>query len=60
MQTRYINERQVEEIYGLKIKSLQRDRQKKQGINYHKIGKRVLYDRLDVEEYLLKNKVKHS
>jgi len=59
MITKLINEKSVELIYGLRIKSLQRDRQKKQGLPYHKIGRRVLYDRLDIEEYLQKNKVQH-
>ena len=59
MHSKLLNEKLVEQIYGLRTKSLQRDRQKKQGLPYHKIGRRVLYNRLDIEEYLQKNKVKH-
>ena len=45
-------EKEVEQIYGLNFRTLQRERNEGRGIPYHKIGKRVLYRVSDIEAFL--------
>ena len=45
-------EKEVETIYGLNARTLQRERTIGSGIPYHKIGRRVFYRRSDIEEFL--------
>ena len=50
-------EKEVETIYGLNARTLQRDRTNQSGIPYLKIGRRVFYRRSDIEEFLATCKV---
>ena len=50
-------EKEVETIYGLNARTLQRERTLGSGIPYHKIGRRVKYHVEDIEQYLEKCKV---
>tara|TARA_B100001971_G_C18006906_1_gene440326 strand:- start:239 stop:448 length:210 start_codon:yes stop_codon:yes gene_type:complete len=45
-------EKEVERIYGLNFRTLQRERTTGEGIPYHKIGRRVLYQVSDIEAFL--------
>ena len=45
-------EKEVERIYGLNFRTLQRERTNGVGIPYHKIGRRVLYQVSDIEAFL--------
>ena len=50
-------EKEVETIYGLNARTLQRERTVGSGIPYHKIGRRVKYHIDDIEKYLEQCKV---
>lgn len=50
-------EKEVETIYGLNSRTLQRERTVGSGIPYHKIGRRVKYHVEDIEKYLKQCKV---
>ena len=43
-------EKEVETIYGLNARTLQRERTSGSGIPYHKIGRRVFYRRSDIQD----------
>jgi|TARA_B100000959_G_C14485265_1_gene420902 hypothetical protein len=45
-------EKEVERMYGLNFRTLQRERNEGKGIPYHKIGRRVLYRVSDIEAFL--------
>ena len=47
-----LNEKEVQQEYGINARTLQRERIYNSGIPYHKIGRRVLYRRSDIEEFL--------
>ena len=47
-----LNEKEVQQEYGINARTLQRERIYNNGIPYHKIGRRVLYRRSDIEEFL--------
>ena len=47
-----LNEKEVQREYGINTRTLQRERVYNSGIPYHKIGRRVLYRRSDIEEFL--------
>ena len=47
-----ICEKEVERIYGLNFRTLQRERTTGVGIPYHKIRRRVLYRVDDIEAFL--------
>tara|TARA_Y100000593_G_scaffold49815_1_gene93833 strand:- start:1254 stop:1502 length:249 start_codon:yes stop_codon:yes gene_type:complete len=47
-----LSENEVEKIYGLNARTLQRERTVGSGIPYHKIGRRVKYHVEDIEKYL--------
>ena len=50
-------EKEVETIYGLNARTLQRDRTNQSGIPFLKIGRRVKYHVDDIEKYLQQCKV---
>ena len=45
-----LSEKEVETIYGLNARTLQRERTVGSGIIYHKIGRRVKYHIEDIEK----------
>ena len=47
-----LTEKEVSEMYGLNIRTLQKDRWLGSGLAYVKIRKRILYRRADVEKYI--------
>jgi predicted DNA-binding transcriptional regulator AlpA len=47
-----LNERQVQEIYGLSIPYLRRARRERRGPRFIKLGKLVRYRRVDLEAYI--------
>lgn len=47
-----LNERQVQETYGLGIPYLRRARRERRGPRFLKLGKLVRYRRADIEAYL--------
>ena len=47
-----LSEKEVEEIYGLNSRTLQRERNLGVGMPYVKIGKRVRYKNTDIEKYI--------
>jgi len=47
-----LNEKEVQQEYGINTRTLQRERIYGNGIPYHKLGRRVLYRRSDIEEFL--------
>ena len=47
-----LSEKEVQEIYKLNARTLQRDRVLGKGIPYVKIGRRVRYKRSDIEKYI--------
>jgi len=47
-----LNEKEVQQEYGINARTLQRERIYGNGIPYHKLGRRVLYRRSDIEEFL--------
>jgi len=47
-----LNERQVQEIYGLTIPYLRRARRERRGPKFLKVGKLVRYRKTDIESYL--------
>ena len=47
-----LNEKEVQREYGINARTLQRERIYNSGIPYHKLGRRVLYRRSDIEEFL--------
>ena len=52
-----LNEKEVQREYGINARTLQRERIYQNGIPYHKIGRRVLYRRSDIEEFLATCKI---
>jgi hypothetical protein len=52
-----LNEKEVQQEYGINARTLQRERIYNNGIPYHKIGRRVLYRRSDIEEFLATCKI---
>jgi len=52
-----LSEKEVETIYGLNARTLQRERTVGSGIIYHKIGRRVKYHIEDIEKYLQQKRV---
>lgn len=53
----FINEKQVEEIYGFKVMTLRNMRFRKVGPPYHKIGRTVKYKVADVENFMENHKI---
>ena len=47
-----LSEKEVEKLYGLNSRTLQRERNLGIGIPYVKIGKRVRYKNIDIEKYI--------
>ena len=47
-----LSEKEVEKIYKINARTLQRERNLGIGIPYVKIGKRVRYKRSDIEKYI--------
>ena len=52
-----LSEKEVQEIYKLNARTLQRDRVLGRGIPYVKIGRRVRYKRRDIEKYIKRHTV---
>ena len=52
-----LSEKEVQEIYKLNARTLQRDRVLGKGIPYVKIGRRVRYKRSDIEKYIKRHTV---
>jgi excisionase family DNA binding protein len=52
--------KEVSEITGLSLNTLAQWRSQKRNINYLKIGRRIKYDRRDVDDYLARCKVSVS
>ena len=52
-----LSDKDVEVLYGLNARTLQRNRVDKIGLPYHKIGKLVKYHVDDIEKYLEQNRV---
>ena len=47
-----LSEKEVEKLYGLQSRTLQRERYLGVGIPYVKIGKRVRYKNTDIEQHI--------
>ena len=47
-----LTEKEVQKVFGLNTRTLQRERNLGMGIPYVKIGKRVRYKRSDIEKYI--------
>ena len=56
-ETALLSEKEVQEIYKLNARTLQRDRVLGRGIPYVKIGRRVRYKRSDIEKYIKRHTV---
>lgn len=54
----YLNEKQVKEITGIALSTLRNHRFLKKGIPYLRYGRKILYDRTDVESYFSNHKIK--
>ena len=54
---RFLNEKQTASYLGLSVKTLQRYRLTESCLPYIKLGKRVLYDMNDLNEYMESNKI---
>lgn len=54
----YLTEKQVKEITGIALSTLRNHRFKRKGIQYLRYGRKILYDRTDVESYLSNHKIK--
>ena len=52
-----LTEKEVQQIFGLNARTLQRERSLGMGIPYVKIGKRVRYKRDDVEKHIERHTV---
>lgn len=52
-----LSEKEVENIYKINARTLQRERTVGTGIPYVKLGKRVRYKKGDVEKYIIKNTI---
>ena len=52
-----LSEKEVQEIYKLNARTLQRDRVLGRGIPYVKIGRRVRYKKSDIEKYIKRHTV---
>lgn len=50
-----LNQNQVAEKFGVSTKTLEAMRHKGSGPHYHKFGRRVLYSREELDQYLHKN-----
>jgi len=55
MEKRYLNPRQVEEIYGLNRRTLANLRWLKKGPSYVKLGRQVLYPVEEIEKWIKEN-----
>ena len=53
----YLTPSDLSNEYSLNIGTLEQDRHHKRGIDYIKVGSKVLYKRIDIETYLEANKV---
>jgi len=53
--TKLLNESQVEEIYGIPVRTLRKHRLNGNGIPYCKIGSRVYYLVTRIEKYITDN-----
>lgn len=58
LDVRYLNEKQVSQITGRAVKTLQNDRWLGRGISYYKLGKSVRYLLDDVIKYMEAKKVR--
>lgn len=56
----WLTEKQVSLIVGLSLSTLQKNRHKKNGIRYTKIGRSVRYSMSDVIEYMNAHKIDFS
>jgi hypothetical protein len=54
---RFATEGELEAEYGIPRSTLQKRRFFRQGPRYYKFGRRVLYDRSEVEEFIRRNAV---
>ncbi|MFC1657479.1 helix-turn-helix transcriptional regulator [Candidatus Moduliflexota bacterium] len=54
----YLSEVEVSDRTGIATPTLRNHRHQRKGIPYIKVGRRVLYDVLDVDGYLQKRKIK--
>ena len=52
-----LTEKEVQELYKLNVKTLQRERFNGSGIPYIKLGRRVRYKVSDINAYLEKNTI---
>ena len=52
-----LNEKEVQREYGLNARTLQRERSLGTGVPYVKMGRRVLYKRVDLDKFIEKHTV---
>lgn len=52
-----LNEKQVAAILNMSVSTLRNNRHNGIGLKYFKIGRRVLYDQPDIEEFLERSRV---
>lgn len=52
MEKKFLNENEVAEVYGMKVRTLQQWRHLKRGPRYVKVGRSVRYAVSDVENFL--------
>lgn len=53
---RWVSEKDVAELMGLKARTLRRDREMKRGLPFCRLGRTVRYDLRDIEEYMAAHK----
>ena len=53
-QRKFLNEKEVEQIYGIKANTLRRQRWGDYGLPFHKLGTAVLYAIADIDKALTK------
>jgi predicted DNA-binding transcriptional regulator AlpA len=54
----YLRPKQVEEFYGIKATSLATMRSRREGPDFYRIGKCVVYNKAELDEYFAKRRVR--
>ena len=57
IKTKLLTENEVEKLYGINKRTLQRERTFNTGIPYVKLGKRVRYQRSTIDQYIKDNTI---
>jgi len=60
IERRYFTEKDISRFVGKSVFGLRMDRHKRQGLPYHKLGKRVFYDREEIVQYMDDHRIEHE